>query len=91
MTDIETRYLLERAAGAAEACVELDRPEFIRDFILDGYDGAGVRQALSGATTPVPAAAARVRTSPRLDTNTDLAEAAAQRFAAQASGTPQLS
>lgn len=51
MTELEVRYLLERAAGAAEACVELGCPEHIRSFVTDGYDAAGVRQALAGGAT----------------------------------------
>jgi hypothetical protein len=48
---------IERAA-AAEACLALGHPEHIRAFVVDGYDAAGVRQALAG-TPPAPAAPAR--------------------------------
>lgn len=58
MTELESRYLLERAASAAEACTAAGCPEHAAAFIRDGYDGEGVRRALAGpAAAPVAAPA----------------------------------
>jgi hypothetical protein len=80
MTELECCYLLEHAAGAAEACVELGCPESIRFFILDGYDAAEVRQAV--VVDAAPERQSRpTRGSVALDLDRELAVAVAARFA----------
>ena len=98
MTETEAAYLLNRAADVAETCIALGCPQHIRSFIVEGYDGAGVRRAMAGtlpAAKPQAAdqrsqrATAETADQAAADWRTPALKAAADaRFASQSGDAP---